>query len=163
MRSNLYIIFCYYCAFGRTSSQGTGEKTLDNQNFSKFCREIGVVRDKLNPHNKLTMAQIDVIFSECKTKALRRLTFPQFLDVSIRACARGGAKRRACVPAVVDFSDSGSAVLCSALFCSLLLGAAWFCSALLCSALFCSALFCSALLCSVKALECPIHHLLLPG
>ena len=83
VRSNLYIIFCYYCAFGRTSSHGTGEKTLDNQNFSKFCREIGVVRDKLNPHNKLTMAQVDVIFSECKTKALRRLTFPQFLDVSL--------------------------------------------------------------------------------
>ena len=84
VRSNLYIIFCYYCAFGRTSSHGTGEKTLDNQNFSKFCREIGIVRDQSNPGNKLTMAQVDVIFSECKTKTLRRLTFPQFLDVSLK-------------------------------------------------------------------------------
>ena len=53
-------------------------------------------------------------------------------------CARGGAQRRACAPAVVKVPSS--ALFCSALLCSALLSSALLCSALLRSSLLCSSL-----------------------
>ncbi|CAI5713366.1 unnamed protein product [Hyaloperonospora brassicae] len=71
----LTAVFHYYCRFGRTGAKGVGEKTLDNANFVKLCRDC--------PHllgNTLSNTDVDLIFVKCKKKGERRLTYARFLN-----------------------------------------------------------------------------------
>uniref|UniRef100_K3WU00 Uncharacterized protein n=1 Tax=Globisporangium ultimum (strain ATCC 200006 / CBS 805.95 / DAOM BR144) TaxID=431595 RepID=K3WU00_GLOUD len=71
----LKAVFHYYCRFGRTGAKGAGEKTLDNANFSKLCRDSP---DLLGPTFSTT--DVDLIFIKAKKKGERRINYTRFLD-----------------------------------------------------------------------------------
>ena len=73
----LKYVFQYYCRFGRTGSKGAGERTLDNSNFAKFCRECPDLVTLSGAFNK---EGVDLIFIKSKKKGARRLTYARFLD-----------------------------------------------------------------------------------
>lgn len=61
--------------FARFASFGSRQvvEDMDSFHFSKLCKECSLVDDKLNT------IEVDIIFSKCKPKGGRRLTFAQFL------------------------------------------------------------------------------------
>ncbi|KAH7488783.1 hypothetical protein PRIC1_007060 [Phytophthora ramorum] len=71
----LKAVFHYYCRFGRTGAKGLGEKTLDNSNFVKLCRDCP---DLLNASFGKT--DVDLIFVKAKKKGERRINYARFLD-----------------------------------------------------------------------------------
>ncbi|KAG7376585.1 hypothetical protein PHYPSEUDO_013123 [Phytophthora pseudosyringae] len=71
----LKAVFHYYCRFGRTGSKGLGEKTLDNSNFVKLCRDCP---DLLN--SSFGKTDVDLIFAKSKKKGERRINYARFLD-----------------------------------------------------------------------------------
>lgn len=71
----LKAVFHYYCRFGRTGPKGLGEKTLDNSNFVKLCRDCP---DLLNAFFGKT--DVDLIFVKAKNKGERRINYARFLD-----------------------------------------------------------------------------------
>ncbi|KAG6948829.1 hypothetical protein JG688_00014922 [Phytophthora aleatoria] len=71
----LKAVFHYYCRFGRTGPKGLGEKTLDNSNFVKLCRDCP---DLLNASFGKT--DVDLIFVKAKKKGERRINYARFLD-----------------------------------------------------------------------------------
>ncbi|TMW64959.1 hypothetical protein Poli38472_009126 [Pythium oligandrum] len=71
----LKAVFHYYCRFGRTGAKGVNEKTMNNVNFSKLCRECP---DLLSAD--FTTTDVDLIFVKAKKKGERRINYTQFLD-----------------------------------------------------------------------------------
>ncbi|ETO67872.1 hypothetical protein F444_15238 [Phytophthora nicotianae P1976] len=71
----LKAVFHYYCRFGRTGPKGLGEKTLDNSNFVKLCRDCP---DLLN--SSFGKTDVDLIFVKAKKKGERRINYARFLD-----------------------------------------------------------------------------------
>lgn len=71
----LKAVFHYYCRFGRTGAKGAGEKTLDNANFSKLCRDSPGLLD-----NAFASTDVDLIFIKAKKKGERRINYARFLD-----------------------------------------------------------------------------------
>lgn len=71
----LKAVFHYYCRFGRTGAKGAGEKTLDNANFSKLCRDCPGLLD-----NAFASTDVDLIFIKAKKKGERRINYARFLD-----------------------------------------------------------------------------------
>ncbi|DBA04893.1 TPA: hypothetical protein N0F65_006895 [Lagenidium giganteum] len=71
----LKAVFHYYCRFGRTGAKGADEKTLDNANFSKLCRDCPDLLD-----NNFSRTDVDLIFVKAKKKGERRINYPRFLD-----------------------------------------------------------------------------------
>ncbi|OWZ06537.1 hypothetical protein PHMEG_00021194 [Phytophthora megakarya] len=71
----LKAVFHYYCRFGRTGAKGLGEKTLDNSNFVKLCRDCP---ELLNASFGKT--DVDLIFVKAKKKGERRINYARFLD-----------------------------------------------------------------------------------
>jgi hypothetical protein len=73
--TQLQLIFQYYCKFGRTGSKGDEQMTIDSFNFMKFARECPSLLD-----SRLDHTEVDLIFTKCRAKHKRRLTYRQFLD-----------------------------------------------------------------------------------
>ncbi|KAI9911451.1 hypothetical protein PsorP6_009501 [Peronosclerospora sorghi] len=71
----LKAIFQYYCRFGRTGPKGVEEKTLDNSNFVKLCRDCP---DLIG--TSLSNTDVDLIFVKSKKKGERRINYARFLD-----------------------------------------------------------------------------------
>ncbi|CEG41946.1 dead deah box rna helicase [Plasmopara halstedii] len=71
----LKTVFHYYCRFGRTGPKGLGEKTLDNSNFVKLCRDCPDLLDDL-----FGQTDVDLIFVKVKKKGERRINYTRFLD-----------------------------------------------------------------------------------
>eukprot|EP00644_Phytophthora_capsici_P013408 jgi/Phyca11/507660/fgenesh2_kg.PHYCAscaffold_29_\ len=71
----LKAVFHYYCRFGRTGPKGLGEKTLDNSNFVKLCRDCP---ELLN--SSFGKTDVDLIFIKAKKKGERRINYARFLD-----------------------------------------------------------------------------------
>lgn len=71
----LKAVFHYYCRFGRTGSKGFGEKTLDNSNFVKMCRDCPDLLDE-----SFGKTDVDLIFVKVKKKGERRINYARFLD-----------------------------------------------------------------------------------
>lgn len=72
----LKAVFHYYCRFGRTGAKGVGEKTLDNANFSKLCRDCPGLLDG----SRFASTDVDLIFIKAKKKGERRINYARFLD-----------------------------------------------------------------------------------
>ncbi|KAG2511729.1 hypothetical protein BBO99_00007659 [Phytophthora kernoviae] len=71
----LKAVFHYYCRFGRTGPKGVGEKTLDNSNFVKLCRDCPDLLD-----SSFGKTDVDLIFVKSKKKGERRINYARFLD-----------------------------------------------------------------------------------
>ncbi|EGZ29591.1 hypothetical protein PHYSODRAFT_467383 [Phytophthora sojae] len=71
----LKAVFHYYCRFGRTGPKGLGEKTLDNSNFVKLCRDCPDLLD-----SSFGKTDVDLIFVKAKKKGERRINYARFLD-----------------------------------------------------------------------------------
>ncbi|KAE9081004.1 hypothetical protein PF010_g22160 [Phytophthora fragariae] len=71
----LKAVFHYYCRFGRTGPKGLGEKTLDNSNFVKLCRDCPDLLD-----SSFDKTDVDLIFVKSKKKGERRINYARFLD-----------------------------------------------------------------------------------
>ncbi|KAG7401781.1 hypothetical protein PHYBOEH_011070 [Phytophthora boehmeriae] len=71
----LKAVFHYYCRFGRTGPKGAGEKTLDNSNFVKLCRDCPGLLD-----SSFGKTDVDLIFVKSKKKGERRINYARFLD-----------------------------------------------------------------------------------
>ncbi|TYZ64667.1 hypothetical protein PybrP1_006355 [[Pythium] brassicae (nom. inval.)] len=71
----LKAVFHYYCRFGRTGAKGVGERTLDNANFSKLCRDSPGLLDA-----SFASTDVDLIFIKAKKKGERRINYTRFLD-----------------------------------------------------------------------------------
>lgn len=67
---------------------------MDNAHFAKFAKETGLVHRK----GRLTVTDVDLIFSQVKTKGQRKIKYTQFESALelIGACA-GHRHYRACV------------------------------------------------------------------
>ena len=61
-----------FCAFG--GHKGAGALEMDNAHFAKFAKETGLVHRK----GRLTVTDVDLIFSQVKTKGQRKIKYAQF-------------------------------------------------------------------------------------
>ncbi|XP_070575870.1 tubulin polymerization-promoting protein family member 2-like [Ptychodera flava] len=78
MSKSLQDVFKEYCSFGKGAK---GASELDNKNWSKLCKDKGLIDKKLNT------TEVDMIFTRCKAKGGRTLTFAQF-EMAIKQAAK---------------------------------------------------------------------------
>ncbi|XP_077982290.1 tubulin polymerization-promoting protein family member 2-like [Glandiceps talaboti] len=78
MSKSIEAVFKEYCSFGKGAK---GASELDNKNWSKLCKDCGLMDKKLNS------TEVDMIFTKCKAKGGRTMTQAQFNE-AIKCAAK---------------------------------------------------------------------------